>query len=106
MAVRKMTTAFLAKFTKSYGFQRIQKELVHCANTLLTGNTMGARVRRKEMLTMLKEVHSIVTAQAKAHGDAEALKPSEAVEATKELTKASEKPAEKSPEKDDSKEGK
>ncbi len=67
--LRKMTTAYLARFTKAFGFQRIQKEIVHCGNTLLAGSTMGARVRRKEFLALIKEVHSIVKDQAKRHGD-------------------------------------
>lgn len=67
--IKKMTTAYLARFTKSHGFQRIQKELVLTANTLLSGSTMGARIRRREMIAMIKEVHSIVLAQTKTHGD-------------------------------------
>jgi len=79
-----MTAAYLAKFTKAHGFQRIQKEIVHCSNTLLSGSTMGARVRRKEMIAMIKEVHSIVKAMQESHGDKVAL------EATKELQSTSE----------------
>ena len=52
--LKRMTAAYLAKFTKAHGFQRIQKEIVHCSNTLLSGSTMGARVRRKEMIAMIK----------------------------------------------------
>jgi hypothetical protein len=89
--LRKMTTAYLARFTKSHGFQRIQREIVQCSNTLLSGSTMGARLRRKEMLTMLKEVHSIIKEQAESHGDKAAF---ETLEAKNELqsTSVSESP--------------
>lgn len=83
MTQRKMTTAYLAKFTKSHGFQKIQKELVHCSNTLLSGSTMGARIRRREFIAMVKEVHSLVNDQIKTHNDASAF---EALEAKKEVT--------------------
>jgi len=81
--IKKMTTAYLARFTTSHGFQRIQKELVLTANTLLVGSTMGARIRRREMRAMLKEVHAILTAQTKAHGDVEAFKALETTSAAK-----------------------
>ena len=85
--VKKMTTAYLARFTKSHGFQRIQKDLVHCSNTLLSGSTMGSRIRRKEMIVMLEEVTSIVKEQAESHGDKAALGE---VEAKDELPSTSE----------------
>lgn len=81
--MRKFTTAYLARLTKSHGFQRIQKELVHCANTLLSGSTMGARIRRKEMIKMLKETHSMLLERSKQHGDKKAF---DAFEKAKEIS--------------------
>ena len=85
--LKKMTTAYLARFTKSHGFQRIQKELVQCSNTLLSGSTMGARIRRKEMIIMLEEVTSIIKEQSESHGDKAAFV---VVEAKDELPSTSE----------------
>jgi len=85
--LKKMTTAYLARFTKSHGFQRIQKELVQCSNTLLSGSTMGARIRRKEMIVLLEEVTSIIKEQSESHGDKAALGE---VEAKDELPSTSE----------------
>ena len=82
--IKRMTTAYLARFTTSHGFQRIQKELVLTANTLLTGSTMGARIRRREMIAMIKEVHSIILAQTKAHGDAVAFEALETASAERD----------------------
>ena len=82
--IKRMTTAYLARFTTSHGFQRIQKELVLTANTLLTGSTMGARIRRREMIAMIKEVHSIILAQTKAHGDTAAFEALETASAERE----------------------
>jgi hypothetical protein len=54
---------------------------------------MGARIRRKEMLALLKESHRVLLAQAKQMGDTEAFEARE--EATKLSLKAIEALAEK-----------
>lgn len=69
---KQFSIAVMSKHVRSFGFQSFIKVLCHTMNTLCAGNTMGARVRRGEMLQLLKHSHSALLAQVKSMKDTEA----------------------------------
>lgn len=69
---KKFSIATISQVVKTGAFQPFIKELCKTMNLLCSGSTMGARIRRKEMLELLKTSHKTLTAQCKQMGDVEA----------------------------------
>ena len=90
---KKFSIATISRVIKTGAFQPFIKELCKTMNLLCSGSTMGARIRRKEMLALLKESHKVLSAQAKQMGDTEAFEARE--EATKLSLKSIKELAEK-----------
>ena len=82
--VRKLSAEYLNSLTKGNEFQRLSKELAHCANTLLSGNTMGARIRRKAILVILSKTHAAIKAMSVRANDEEALSSTNSNKLTKQ----------------------
>jgi len=79
---KKFSIATISRVIKTGAFQPFIKELCKTMNLLCTGSTMGARLRRKEMLTLLSQSHKILQGQCKQMGDTEAFKEREEATAT------------------------
>ena len=79
---KKFSIATISRVIKTGAFQPFIKELCKTMNLLCSGSTMGARLRRKEMLALLAQSHKILQGQCKQMGDAEAFKEREEATAT------------------------
>jgi hypothetical protein len=69
---KKFSIASISRTIKTGAFQPFILSLCKTMNTLCAGSTMGARIRRKEMLELLKTSHKTLAGQCKQMGDIEA----------------------------------